>query len=105
MTHYILDGHTPKPVADVTEWAWWFETADRKVALDEMGDVCVSTVFLGIDHRLVGDGPPLLFETMVFRNGHGDEQERYATWEEAERGHAEMVARVMAERSGSERLA
>lgn len=57
------------------------------------GDVRVSTVFLGLDHRF-GDGPPLLFETMAFV-GHDDVgMERYSTWQEAEEGHARWVAKI-----------
>lgn len=43
-----------------------------------------------------GFGPPILFETMVFGGPLNEEQVRYVTWDEAERGHAEMVARVRA---------
>jgi hypothetical protein len=78
---YILDGHTPVPVADVLTWGRWFETADRTVARTAVAaGVEVSTVFLGLDHHFTGHGPPLLFETMVFHDGHaGAWQERYAT--------------------------
>ena len=37
----------------------------RRVAQNYVGDVHVSTVFLPIDHGW-GEGPPVLFETMVF---------------------------------------
>ena len=52
----------------------------------------VSTVWLGLDHRLGGDEDkePLIFETMVFtKKGSGDEidVERYATEDEAKAGH------------------
>ena len=56
-------------------------------------EVRVSTIFLGLDHRW-GDGPPLLFETMVFRAGEAVEQERYSTYHDAEQGHEAMVARM-----------
>ena len=49
----------------------------------------VSTVWLGLDHQF-GDGPPLIFETMVFQSRDSlDEQdmERYSTIEEAREGH------------------
>ena len=46
----------------------------------------VSTVFLGVDHQ-VGDGPPLLFETLVFGSGGVDLVNRYPTWADAEEGH------------------
>lgn len=86
---YILDGKTPVPTDDLMAWGRWLETADRHVARTEVGDFLVSTVFLGLNHRW-GDGPPLLFETMVFRNG-GDGadlwSDRCSTWDEAEDMH------------------
>lgn len=108
--HYILDGHTPKP-CDLMTWARWFETAERHVAKTDVGPYWVSTVFLGTDHRW-GEGPPLLFETMVFwkkssayptrANGAVDDfgQERYSTWDEAEAGHALMVETVRKSAAG-----
>lgn len=65
-----------------------------QVARTEFGsDVLVSTVWLGIDHQF-GDGPPLIFETMVF-GGHLDgEQDRYSTEREARDGHHVMCDRV-----------
>ena len=38
----------------------------RIIARDEVGPFTVSTVFLVLDHRMIGEGPPLLYETMVF---------------------------------------
>lgn len=96
MRNYPAFGKTPKPIDDVLEWGKWFETANRRVAEANVGNVCISTVFLGLDHNW-GPGEPILFETMVF-GGHFDgQQRRYATWEEAERGHAEMVRMVKEE--------
>lgn len=94
--YYILDeDRQPIPVDDGLTWGKWFETADRRVAQDYVGDKYVSTVFLGINHQF-GDGPPLIFETMAFGKDWGDElgQERYSTWEEAEAGHKAMVERI-----------
>jgi hypothetical protein len=91
---YILDGKTPKPEPDLLTWAKWFQTATRQVAENAINDVRVSTVFLGVDHNLFGDGPPVLFETMVFGGDLDQEQVRYSTWDEAERGHDEMCKRV-----------
>lgn len=88
---YILDGHTPVK-CDMMTWARWFETADRHVRDTIQGDVRVSTVFLGLDHGF--GGPPLLFETMAFVGHDSVELDRYATWDEAEAGHARMVAKV-----------
>ena len=94
MRNYILDGHTPVACDDFMAWATWFESADRRVARTDLdGGVFVSTVFLGMDHQW-GNGPPLLFESMVFGGPLDQEQDRYSTWDEAERGHAAMVRRA-----------
>lgn len=90
---YILHGHDPVPCFDLLTWGKWFETANRHVADDKLPNgIRVSTVFLGLDHRFDDEGPPLLFETMIF--GHeGDEyQERCSTWEQAEAQHAQALA-------------
>jgi hypothetical protein len=93
MSRYILKGKTPVIAIDLMTWARWFETADTRVAKDTINKVDISTVFLGLDHRF-GEGDPLLFETMIFRDGEGDECWRYSTWEQAETGHASAVAFV-----------
>lgn len=86
-TNYKLDAaHNVVEEPDLMTWAKWFETADRKVRLDVIGDVTVSTVFLSLDHSF-GDGPPVLFETMIFGGPHDQYQERYCTWDEAVAGH------------------
>jgi hypothetical protein len=90
---YILNQHDAVPVDDVLEWGRWFADADRRVADTSIGDTRVSTVFLGLDHQY-GDGPPLLFETLVFGGKLDGEMMRYSTWGEAERGHKVMVRRV-----------
>ena len=93
---YILEGHDAKPCDDLLAWGQWMQEADRKVCRDQVGEYDVSTVFLGLDHNYGGNGPPLIFETMVF----GDDEldvERYATWNEAERGHDAMVRKYTTE--------
>ena len=53
----------------------------------------ISTVWVGLDMQF-GDGPPLIFETMVFLSKDNlDEQDmdRYSTLEEAMEGHDRMV--------------
>ena len=89
--NYILDGQTPVACDDIVAWAKSFDVKNRHVADTKNGDVRVSTVFLGIDHQY-GDGPPLLFETMIFGGGHDGYQERYPTWEMAEAGHKEACS-------------
>jgi len=91
MNNYIPDGHTPIRVPDLLTWAAWFETADRTVKKTSISDGAdVSTVFLGLDHQF-GDGPPLLFETLIFGGDRDGDMWRYSTWEEAEAGHDAVV--------------
>jgi hypothetical protein len=97
--YYVLEGKTPVPADRLTrlEWFEWFESYNRCVAETiTPNDVCISTVFLGIDWQHRPDGPPLLFETKIFGGWKWDETRRYSTWEEAEAGHAEVVALALA---------
>jgi len=101
---YKLDGHTPVPVRNQVQWgAWmWAAGTDRHVAEDHIGDVYVSTVFLGFDHGMGLDGPPILFETMIFGGDYDQYQERYATWEQAEAGHQGAVRLVEGRPEGAD---
>lgn len=92
--YYILDeNHVAVPVDQIT-WARMFsKTSDRIVGKTATGDGDVSTVFLGLDHAY-GEGPPLLFETLVFGGPLDQEMVRYSTYEQAEQGHTAMVERV-----------
>lgn len=69
-------------------------SAYARIGLDEWDDVRVSTVWLGLDHNFEPDGPPLIFETMVFGGPLADYQWRYATEAEAVAGHDQVVAKV-----------
>jgi hypothetical protein len=90
--YYRLDENgAPVEVADALDWARSFETADRHVALDVLPDgVKISTVFLGLDHSF-GEGPPVLWETMIFGGPHADYQRRYTSRAEAVAGHAHAL--------------
>lgn len=105
--YYILNGKQIVPEPDLLSWGKWFQTADRHIAQTVVGNYEVSTVFLGLDHGWGRNGPPVLFETMVFSfprppveeilSGYHIEkhefssfQERYCTYEEAEAGHRKV---------------
>jgi hypothetical protein len=96
LKHYILVEKEPVVIDDLFAWADWMETADRQIALDKFEGFIVSTVFLGLDHSFDITDVPVLFETMVFFEDKNHPlyeewdlyQERYATWDEAEKGHA-----------------
>lgn len=107
MRHYLLDGHTAYEVEvdldkpeTLNAWTEAWATTERQVALDRLPLATVSTVFLGLDHRW-DDGPPLIFETMVFvhpalRDSPMDGyQNRCSTWAQAEAMHAEVMAEIM----------
>lgn len=91
---YILKDGVPVPEPDLLTWAKWFENDDnRRVAFTKIGNVDVSTIFLGIDHAFFG-GKPVLFETMVFGGEMDQRQERYYILEEAMIGHERVVSMV-----------
>ncbi len=103
-THYILvDGEVVEE-SNLNRWGEWMQKNSRIVKQEERKGILVSTVFLGLNHNF-GEGPPLLFETMVFpQHGPIDSPikigtgqfmesycERYATLEEALAGHERAV--------------
>ncbi|HTF53635.1 MAG TPA: hypothetical protein VK735_39835 [Pseudonocardia sp.] len=60
--HYNREGD---PIS-LVELGRLYEDLDyRRVVFTKVGPYEVSTAWLGTDHRY-GDGPPLIFETMVF---------------------------------------
>ena len=94
MDNYILKDRAPVRCDDILTWARFVgDIGNRRVKETQMGDVRVSTVFLGTDHNWMNEGEPILFETMVF--GQDDEMmERCSTWEEAEAQHDRVVKRL-----------
>jgi hypothetical protein len=89
---YILDeNHDVIPITDEYEWFKWFSHFDRIVATTGNDQIIVSTVFIGINYNFIGEGPPLVFETMVFGGKYDGGQLRYSTWKDAETGHKEIA--------------
>jgi len=93
---YILVDKVPVQVTKMEDWIENFKSNEKRIVKqDSIGDVFVSTIFLAIDHSFSrGEGPPILFETMIFRGIHDQYQERYSTWEEAEEGHERAIKLV-----------
>lgn len=96
------DDRTPVRTDTVGYLEWCMDKVDDRIsaqiALEEIGDIRVSTIFLSTiiigGHDSMTKRP---FETMVFENGHDMGMTRkYATFEEAESGHKAVVADVMA---------
>ena len=96
---YILDENgNPKKLGydcKTGEWAeFMMNTGKRQLAKDLLGDVLISTVFLGIDHNYAGTSEPVLWETMIFGGQHAGYQKRYTSKEQALEGHKEAVELV-----------
>lgn len=102
--NYILRPGEPwKPIAvkSIVEWAEFMEAdaSNRTVGRTNLGALgIVSTVFLGLDHNY-GDGPPLLWETMVFGgpwdpDSGGTELRRHTSWARAVACHRRTIRRL-----------
>lgn len=96
LTFWILgdDGRTPEEVAweRFLEWTVKIDGVSVPVSQEEAGGCHVSTVFIA---RMVSAHDPLPlwhFETLVSRDdGSATVADRYATWDEAETGHASSM--------------
>lgn len=90
--HFIIGANGEGVPASLEAWARFMESGPaRQLERTEIGDVCISTVFLGLDHNY-GEGPPLIWETMIFGGPHSDHQERASTRAEALACHAAAVS-------------
>ena len=108
MKVYSLDDEgNPIEIADHDKWGMEALTGRKLpcgapkswiIGSDEVHDLNVSTVFLGIDHNHGGLlGPePLLWETMIFQVGAGplEFQWRYSSRAEAIKGHQRIVKKL-----------
>jgi len=89
---------TPYPPDEKGLFEWAKDAENPKlqiVAKTKHKGYEVSTVWMGLDHSW-GNGPPLIFETMIFKLGSykaacDDYQERYSTEQEALTGHEVAV--------------
>lgn len=125
--YYILEDGAPVPT-DMLTWARWFDDACKRIVcrtgLTRGGEeltlspnvrtdpsemyVCVSTVFLGMDHSFAWSptGPAILYETMVYL-ADGEflaPQWRYATADAARAMHVRIVAYAQQRLSAGDNL-
>lgn len=83
-------------------WSQEFETDDRHVGSTKIGNLWVSTVFVGLNMSIDKD-TPLIYETMVFNQDESrtDDDpsdffcERYQTEEQAIGGHERIVQQIL----------
>lgn len=107
---------------EMLDWAAKHEDYDyRTVAQHWVRGWMVSTVWLGLDHNFTRQGPPVIFETMIFAPkdvtisredwGAGDDaagtmadldqyQDRYATEDAAQAGHDRALAAMVHQLGG-----
>lgn len=93
MDRYYKDGTKMKD-DDYAEWSRLKDDPSySRIGSTQIGPYLVSTVWLGLDHRFTDEGPPLIFETMVFDQSRDEDSwselycERYSTEAEALAGH------------------
>lgn len=80
-----------KPLT-MEQWIPLFEDSNYKIVKqdyipDGIGQIKVSTVWLGLNHSRIGEGPPLIFETLIFGGEYDQEMYRYTTEDQALAGH------------------
>ena len=89
--YWIRDEEHQLHNVDLDTWARWHkeqdERGERNLRIVNRtlcpDGTTISTVFLGLDYNFSPSGPPVLFETMIFR-GHPD----HTAWEYQERATA-----------------
>ena len=92
--YYKLNPDGSTQPCDLMEYARQIGRPNTRIARDKVGEHEISTVFLGVNHAF-DNGPPLLFETMVFPEC--EELERYSTLEQAKKGHEAFLQRYTQE--------
>jgi len=89
---YILEKENKPVKSTINQHSEGIEAnPDKKVVKQEnIGDIFVSTVFLGLDHAWNSD-VPVLWETMIFRGEYDQYQDRYTSVEDALKGHKKAL--------------
>lgn len=98
------------PAYDAREWAEWFTNSEKIIAKDAVGDLIVSTIFLGLRHSwsCVFDDWNFFFETATrpcwakarFANDNCNIINRYRTYDEAKEGHRQFVESLKKDTKG-----
>ena len=88
MAWYILDENNKPIRSTIVDCGEWLnKNPERKAVKQEnVDDVRISTVFLGLDHAWNSD-IPVLWETMIFGGEHDQYMDRYSSYEDALEGH------------------
>lgn len=94
---YVLDEYLNIREATIEEWEEYYcDMEKRRIAFTRVSPrIMVSTVFLGLDHSFKEDTTPVLFESLVIGGKHSDDMLRYTSFDDAIKGHNELVAMVL----------
>lgn len=107
--HFILDENNNVVPVSFTDYIKWLKNAapttmlGKHIAKTTIGDVTVSTVFVGINMG-IHSGPLVVFESQAYSHVEGEETQweldidRYSTYEQAVKGHKAMVKRVFSDK-------
>ena len=95
MWYKLDENNKPVQAIDVNDYLKWSGNGGiiKNVAQEHIGDVFVSTVFLGLDHSWNSE-IPILWETMIFGGEHDQYQERYTSHKDALEGHEKALELV-----------
>ena len=103
MRYYILQNREPVPVETDLQWMlWWGRVSLEEVlvASERIDRAEFTTEFVGRHSRGPAEKPALIFETVRCRGKHSVVVRHYASWEEATRGHQEVVSQATREKRG-----
>lgn len=92
---YYLDGKQFKKCKTLSDFDRAFKLDNRRIKHTKINGTLVSTVFLVLDHNFEKKDDPILFETMTFPDQ--DICRRYRTFEEAVKGHDQIVETIRKE--------
>lgn len=94
---YTLEGDEAVPAENPKAWADWMGS-HRKLCVvgrdTPVWGVEVWTTFIGMRQPGPDEGPPFLWETVLFREGAIEDLWRYTSANAARRGHRRVVAMV-----------
>lgn len=92
--YYLLIDKIAIPHHNLLEWACAMEQTNKRIAETYVGNLRVSTIFVGFNMAMSPERPPDIFETIIFKNESNMIEFRYSTYEEAEVGHALAVKKA-----------
>ena len=95
MSWYILDKNNKPIRSTIVDYGKWLQENPEKKAVkqEHIGDIFISTVFLGLDHAWFSD-IPVLWETMIFGGEHDRYMDRYTSHEDSLEGHQAALTLV-----------